>query len=404
MVRLPTDRVPVKRAIVVGAGPSGLAVAACLREQGVPFVVLERDDCIASLWQKRTYDRLKLHLPKRFCELPGMKFPDHYPEYPTSPQFISYLQDYATKFDITPEFNRTVLSANYAETSGIWRVRTFVAGTGETVEYTGHWLVVATGKNAESVVPGFPGFSDFAGEVIPFSEYTSGEAHRGKSVLVVGCGNSGMEVSLDLCDHGARPSMVVRDGVHVLPREVLGKSTVELAMILGRWFPLWIVDKFMVLLSQLVLGDLAKLGLRRPAAGPFELKGTHVRSPVLDNGAVARIRAGDIAVVPAISRFNGNQVEFVNGGVLSIDAVVLTGRRSNMPQATWSPPRNGYPRTAFPHGWNGEYGLYGVGFKHGSLFSASTEAISTAENIGKAWKKMETEPVAGDGQRISIAF
>ncbi|KAK1555690.1 hypothetical protein Q3G72_030030 [Acer saccharum] len=58
--------------VIVGAGPSGLATAACLREQGVPFVVLERADCIASLWQKRTYDRLKLHLPKQFCQLPKL--------------------------------------------------------------------------------------------------------------------------------------------------------------------------------------------------------------------------------------------------------------------------------------------------------------------------------------------
>ncbi|KAK4281355.1 hypothetical protein QN277_012861 [Acacia crassicarpa] len=57
----------VKGPVIVGAGPSGLATAACLREQGVPFMVLERADCIASLWQKRTCDRLKLHLPKQFC-------------------------------------------------------------------------------------------------------------------------------------------------------------------------------------------------------------------------------------------------------------------------------------------------------------------------------------------------
>ena len=61
--------------VIVGAGPSGLAVAACLKEQGVPFLILERANCIASLCQNSTYDRLKLHLPKQFCQLPNFPFP-----------------------------------------------------------------------------------------------------------------------------------------------------------------------------------------------------------------------------------------------------------------------------------------------------------------------------------------
>lgn len=234
--------------IIIGAGPSGLAVAASLREQGVPFVVLERENCIASLWQNRTYDRLKLHLPKRFCQLPRMPFPDNYPEYPDRAQFISYLETYAATFDIKPEFGVTVQSAKYDEDTGVWRVLASPASGKSTVEYLGRWLVVATGENAENVVPDIPGLDSFSGEITHVSDYKSGATYRGKKVLVVGCGNSGMEVSLDLCDHGASPSMVVRDAVHVLPREFLGKSTFELATFLMAWcVPLWFVDKVMVL-------------------------------------------------------------------------------------------------------------------------------------------------------------
>jgi indole-3-pyruvate monooxygenase len=343
MVLLPTDRMDslfsprcvwVNGPIIVGAGPSGLAVAACLREQGVPFVVLEREDCIASLWQKRTYDRLKLHLPKQFCELPRMHFPESYPEYPTRRQFIDYLDEYAARFEIKPEFNSTVLSARYDETSGLWRVRVSAPAGAPEMEYIGRWLVVATGESAESVVPDIPGLEGFSGDVTHVSDYKSGESYRGKRVLVVGCGNSGMEVSLDLSDYGARPSMVVRDAVHVLPREVLGKSTFELAVLLMRWLPLWIVDKIMVLLAWLVLGNLARLGIRRPAtAGPLQLKETHGRTPVLDYGALERIRHGDINVVPAVTRFNKTHVELADGRVLNFDAVILaTGYRSNVPQ------------------------------------------------------------------------
>ncbi|XP_038975682.1 probable indole-3-pyruvate monooxygenase YUCCA7 [Phoenix dactylifera] len=205
--------------IIIGAGPSGLAVGACLKEQGVPFVILERSDCIASLWQKRTYDRLKLHLPKQFCQLPKLPFPEDYPEYPSKKQFIDYLESYAKNFDTNPRFNQSVQSARYDETCGLWRVRT--AGSGAEVEYIGRWLVVATGENAERVVPELEGLGQFGGDVTHVCDYISGRVYQGKRVLVVGCGNSGMEVCLDLCDHNAFPSMVVRDSV----REVYaGKS------------------------------------------------------------------------------------------------------------------------------------------------------------------------------------
>ncbi|BAD53070.1 dimethylaniline monooxygenase-like protein [Oryza sativa Japonica Group] len=107
----------------------------------------------------------------------------------------------------------------------------------------------------------------YSSEVMHVAVYKSGEAYRGKKVLVVGCGNSGMVVSLDLCDHSALPAMVVRDAVHVLPGEVLGKSTFELAVLLMAWLPLWLVDKILVLLAWFVLGNLAKLGIRRPTTG-----------------------------------------------------------------------------------------------------------------------------------------
>ena len=199
--------------VIVGAGPAGLATAACLREQGVPFVVIERADCIASLWQKRTYDRLRLHLPKQFCQLPRLPFPQEFPEYPSKKQFIQYLESYTHKFEIKPRFNETVQSARFDQTGGLWRVKT-ESSSGE-VEYVCQWLVVATGENAECVMPEIEGLNEFSGEVLHVSDYKSGERFKGKNVLVVGCGNSGMEVSLDLCNHEASPSMVVRSSVRI---------------------------------------------------------------------------------------------------------------------------------------------------------------------------------------------
>ena len=99
-----------------------------------------------------------------------------------------------------------------------------------------------------------------------------------------------------------------------------------------QWLPLWIVDKLLLILAWLMLGNIEKYGLKRPSAGPLELKNTQGKTPVLDIGALEKIRSGDIQVVPEIKRFNSGEVELVNGEKLDIDAVVLaTGYRSNVP-------------------------------------------------------------------------
>lgn len=209
--------------IVVGAGPSGLATAACLKQGGVPCLILERADCIASLWQNKTYDRLSLHLPKQFCQLPLFPFPANFPTYPTKHQFLAYLQAYTTHFGLEPIFNTTVVSAQFDRRCGFWRVKT-VGLKQEETEYVCQWLIVATGENAEEVVPQFPGMNDFGGPIIHTSSYKSGELFRDKKVLVVGCGNSGMEVCLDLCNYNAHPTLVVRDSVSMLQSSLFRSS------------------------------------------------------------------------------------------------------------------------------------------------------------------------------------
>lgn len=199
--------------IIVGAGPSGLAVAACLKEKGVPSIIIERSNCIASLWKLKTYDRLHLHLPKKYCELPFMPFPADFPTYPTKEQFVDYLEDYVMKFNLEPQFNQTVESAAYDHSLGLWRVSTVGV---EQVKYLSRWLIVATGENSEAVVPEIEGLDEFVGPVVHTSCYKSGEVFSGKKVLVVGCGNSGMEICLDLCNNNAQPSIVVRDTVSFL--------------------------------------------------------------------------------------------------------------------------------------------------------------------------------------------
>ncbi|KAF5820193.1 putative indole-3-pyruvate monooxygenase [Helianthus annuus] len=380
--------------VIIGAGPSGLAVGAGLRQQGVPFVILERADCIASLWKNKTYDRLKLHLPKQFCQLPFFPFPPNFPEYPSKYQFVDYLESYTKKFEINPRFNESVQSAKYDEVCGLWRVRTVVNDC--EVEYICRWLVVATGENADKVVPAFEGLDEFGGHVMHACDYRSGEQYEGKKVLVVGCGNSGMEVCLDLCHHNAFPSMVVRSAVHVLPREIAGKSTFELATTLMKWLPLNMTDKILLILARITLGNLEKYGIKRPLMGPLELKNTIGKTPVLDIGALQKIKSGNIQIVPGIKKFSRGCVELVDGRNLDIDSVILaTGYCSNVP--SWLKEsdlfsKEGMPTTSFPEGWKGKCGVYAVGFTRRGLSGASFDAIRVSQDIAKIWNQ-ETRPL-----------
>ncbi|KAL0456858.1 UNVERIFIED_CONTAM: putative indole-3-pyruvate monooxygenase YUCCA3 [Sesamum latifolium] len=340
--------------VIVGAGPSGLAVAAGLKQQGVPFVILERASCIASLWQNRTYDRLNLHLPKQFCELPYIPFPENFPEYPSKHQFINYLESYAKHFEIDPRFNELVQSAKYDETCGLWRVKT-VSSNNSTTEYICRWLVVASGENAEKVVPEFEGLHEFNGNVMHACDYKSGEDFRGKRVLVVGCGIQAWKFLLIFA------TIMQLHQWWFGALEILGKSTFELAVSMMKWMPLWVVDKILLGAARLTLGTLSK------------------------------IRSGDIKIVPGIKKFFQGGVELVNGEVLEIDSVILaTGYSSNVP--SWLKESeffssDGFPRSPFPNGWKGKAGLYAVGFTRRGLSGASLDAVRVAQDICKIWNQ-----------------
>lgn len=388
------QRVCVEGAVIVGAGPSGLAVAACLQERGVPSLILERSKCIASLWQLKAYDRLRLHLPKQFCELPLMGFPADFPTYPAKEQFVRYLEDYCSWFQIKPRFEETVESAEYDAEEERWRVRS-VGPRGDGTEFICRWVVAATGENAEAVVPSIEGKDGFEGPIVHTSMYRSGDKYEGQRVLVVGSGNSGMEVCLDLCHHKAMPSIVVRDTVHILPREMLGRSTFGLSMWLMKWLPVTVVDRLLLAVARVLLGDTAKLGLHRPKVGPIQLKILSGKTPVLDVGTLANIKSGNIKVFPGIKRLKECSVEFVDGRTENFDAIILaTGYKSNVP--SWLKENemfneeDGFPRKPFPNGWKGASGLYAVGFTKRGLMGASMDAMKIAEDIERSyWKPSE---------------
>lgn len=119
--------------------------------------------------------------------------------------------------------------------------------------------------------------------------------------------------------------------VHVLPRETFGRSTFELVVSLMKWLPVKVVDKVLLISSWMILGNIEKYGLRRPSLGPLELKNTQGKTPVLDIGALQKIKTGEIRVVPGIKRLLHGRAELVDGRILDVDSIILaTGYHSNV--------------------------------------------------------------------------
>lgn len=211
----PTKEVTVA---IVGAGPAGIATSACLNYAHVPNIVLEKENVCASLWKKRAYDRLKLHLSKEFCSLPHMPFPPELPQFIPRVDFVNYLDDYVLYFNVQPYYNRTVVSASYDKAAKRWRIEARnTESKWEGFEiYFASFLVVATGENGEATIPDVPGLNSFPGELMHSSAYNNGQRFTSQDVLVVGCGNSGMEISYDLSSYHARTSIVIRNPVTLL--------------------------------------------------------------------------------------------------------------------------------------------------------------------------------------------
>jgi cation diffusion facilitator CzcD-associated flavoprotein CzcO len=172
---------PAPPIVVVGAGPAGLAVAACLRRAGLESVILEQADTVGSTW-RRHYDRLHLHTDKGHSALPFVPLPKGSPRYVSRDELVNYLDAYARGFALDIRLEQRVTSIERGEAG--WRVRTPV----DAFETT--HVVVATGNARIPVVPTWPGVDDFRGRVEHCSDYRNGREYAGQRVLVVGFGNS----------------------------------------------------------------------------------------------------------------------------------------------------------------------------------------------------------------------
>jgi cation diffusion facilitator CzcD-associated flavoprotein CzcO len=365
-------------ALIVGAGPAGLATAACLKRRGVEALVLEAGASLAESWRHH-YERLHLHTVKQQSALPGLPFAKELPRYPSRADVVSYLESYAAQFGIAPRTGEAVRRVR-ADGGG------FVVESARAV-YRARAVVVAAGLNRRPNADRLPEQERFRGAVMHSRDYRNAERFGGQRVLVIGAGNTGAEIALDLADGGARPTLALRSPVNVVPRDFLGMPT-QLTSIRIYWLPLWLRDAIGRLVSRLAFGKLAPYGLARPVLGPLSSIERRGRVPVIDVGTVAAIKRGDIAVKPAVTRFTETGAAFADGSAADFDAAILaTGYRPALAEIVDVAGVVG--DDGCPRDWKGggaRPGLFFVGYKQpatGLLRQIAIEAEAVAAAIAK---------------------
>jgi cation diffusion facilitator CzcD-associated flavoprotein CzcO len=253
---------------------------------------------------------------------------------------VDYLESYAARFDVRPTFDAAV--SRIRPDGAQWRAETTQGPFSAPV------VVVATGMAETPYRPAWPGSETYRGLLIHSSDYRNPQAFSGQRVLVVGFGNSGGEIALDLANSGIDVTLAVRGPVQILPRDLLGFPILSWA-ILQQSLPARLVDALNAPILRLAVGSIEKLGLQRAAKGPRQMIEQDGRVPLIDIGTLAKIRDGSIKVRGGIDRLTPDSVVFADGREEKFDAVILaTGFRSDLrrliPDANGVLDEHGAPR------------------------------------------------------------
>ncbi len=339
--------------VIVGAGAAGLATAACLGRLGVRYEILEAGDAPAASWAA-SYDALHLHTVRQLSGLPFRAMPRSFPRYAARDQLVGYLRGYAERFKILVRSGQRVTRA-VPEGDG-WRVE-----TGANV-YRCRALVAASGIYANPYSAAYPGMESFPGRILHSAAYRNAEPFAGQRVLVVGAGNSGSEIALDLATRAASVVVAIRQGVNIVPRARLGVPIQRWALLIPR-LPGPIRAGISGMLLRRAEVRLRSAGIPKSPVPVLRMQGI----PIIGLGIIQAVRAGRIRIAGAIVRFGADGVHFVDGSVQPFDAVILaTGFRPALGylDGLVTLDERGFPRRDHVRSLD-QPGLFFMGFNYG---------------------------------------
>jgi cation diffusion facilitator CzcD-associated flavoprotein CzcO len=301
-------------AIVAGAGAAGLAAAALLGKRGFETVVLERSDGVGDRWRNR-YEGLRLNTIRLLSTLPGHRVPRRYGRYPRREDYVTYLEDYAAHHSLPLQLDTELQRVDRAEEDGLWELETSKG------PLLARYAVVATGYDAIPRLPDWARAPGFGGELIHSSEYRAPGPYRGKRVLIVGAGNTGIDIAGFLIDAGAEVSMSMRTPPNVYPRDLLG-FPLQLSALPNEYMPSRIGDLFGDAMQRMIYGDLSKYGLPRSPEGYLTKFRTRRIGPAVDDGFIAALKEGRTRIVAPVERLEGDEVVLTDRVRLQPDAVI----------------------------------------------------------------------------------
>lgn len=310
--------------VIIGAGLAGLTAAYVLREHGIAAIVLEREPAIGVSWQKR-HPQLTLNTHRDLSTLPGTRYPKGTGAFPKRDAVVRHLQDFARThaFDIR---HGVAVESITREEGGLFRIASNVGDL-----FANH-VVMAVGRDTKRQLPAWKGLEHYEGEIRHAADLGNTQAYAGRSVLVVGGGNSGF----DVLNHLSRVEtgsiwFSVRRGPSILPKRLFRFAVHRLSPLMQS-LPAPVVDRMIAATQYLAFGSLERLGFPK---GSHDAATRLIRDRIaipVDDGAIAAIRSGQVSVVPPVRSFERDAVLLDNGRRLSPDVVIVaTGYGTSAP-------------------------------------------------------------------------
>jgi hypothetical protein len=317
-------------ACVIGAGSSGIAAAKALHERGIPFDCIERSDRVGGNWvfgntngMSSAYRSLHINTSRERMEYSDYPMPSSYPDFPHHAQIARYFDDYVDHFGFRDKilFETGVEHAE-READGTWTV---TLDTGESRRYD--MLLVANGHHWDPRWPEPPFPGSFDGVQMHSHHYVENTGFRDKNVLVVGIGNSAMDIAVEASFVARRTLISSRRGAYILPKYLFGRPLDQIGVnSLTPVLPFSFRRAILMTMYRIGVGRVENYGLPEP---DHKIGEAH---PTISADFLNRIAHGDMTWKPNVSELDGEAVKFDDGTVEPVDVIVwCTGYRVTFP-------------------------------------------------------------------------